>query len=141
MFSNETILKTIREMIKQYETIENEDEFRKKSIDLVLNTYKVDYYQAEVLFDLAYSDEAIYLTNTDSEIEFDISFHIGYRHFECWLHSDEHIWRNYKISYNFWWDVPIIEMLKDLDRIANAMEQLNDTAIEDEKCRWYLPLI
>jgi NACalpha-BTF3-like transcription factor len=57
MFSNETIFKTIEEMVKQYENIKDEDEFREKCIDLVYNTFNVDKYQAEVLFDMAIYNE------------------------------------------------------------------------------------
>ena len=33
MFSNETIFKTIEEMVKQYENIKDEDEYREKCIE------------------------------------------------------------------------------------------------------------
>jgi hypothetical protein len=74
MFSNETILKTIKEMVKQYENIKDEDEYREKCIELVKTTFDIDYYQAEVLFDMAMYNECLYLSDTDSEIEFDIQY-------------------------------------------------------------------
>lgn len=141
MFSNETIFKTIEEMVKQYENIKDEDEFREKCIDLVYNTFNVDKYQAEVLFDMAIYNEWLYLSDTDGEIEFEIQYDKWYDHFECWLHEDNYVWRNYWTSWNFKNDTPILEILKDLDRIGQAIDILNDKCTDDEDYRKLLPLI
>lgn len=142
MFSNETIFKTIQEMVKQYEDKPyQEDEYREKCIDLVYNTFNVDKYQAEILFDLAMFNEWIYLTDTDTEIEFDIQMSHDWDHFECRLHNDLHNWRDYRISYNFPWNVPVLRILKSLEVIAKAMEKLDDDCTEQEELRKFLPLI
>lgn len=130
MFSNETIFKTIEEMVKQYENIKDEDEYREKCIELVKTTFDIDYYQAEVLFDMAIYKECLYLSDTDSEIEFDIQYDSWYNHIECWLHENNYIWRNYWTSWDFKIDTPILEILKDLDRIAKAIEKLNEMSLE-----------
>lgn len=72
MFSNETIFKAICEMCKQFDNIKDEDEYREKCIQAVYNTFNVDIYDAEILFDLALYWEWLYLANNDAETEFNI---------------------------------------------------------------------
>lgn len=130
---NETLFNCIAEMVKQFDGIKNEDEYREKCIDLVYNTFNVDMYQAEVLFDLSLFGEAVYLSDTDTEIEFDIQYDAWYNHFECRIHENNYIWRNYWTSWNFKIDTPIYDILKDLDRIAKAMEYVDDKATESKE--------
>lgn len=139
MFSNETIFKTIQEMVKQYENIKDEDEYREKAIDLVYNTFNIDRYQSETLFDIAMYNNWIYLTDTDSEIEFDIEY--NGTQYCCYLHDNWHIWRDYYISYNFRDNTPVIKIMKTLDKIAKSIETINDKCSEHEEYRELLNLI
>lgn len=140
MFSNETIFKTIEEMVKQYENIKDEDEYREKCIELVKTTFDIDYYQAEVLFDMAMYNECLYLSDTDSEIEFDMSYDKRW-HTECRLHEEIYVWRNYWTIWKFKNNIPILEILKDLDRIAKAIEKLNEMSLKTENFSELAPLI
>lgn len=135
---NTTILLCIREMTKQFNNLKDQDKYREKCIDLVWKTFNVDFYHAEVLFDLAESGDVIYLTDTDTEIEFNIK-RVWY--FECSIHNNCYIGRQYEVLYRFWRDVNILDMLKELDRIAKSIEKLTDEATETETMRDFLSLI
>jgi hypothetical protein len=50
---NEQLFKAIQEMVKQFENIKDEDEYRNKCIDVVYNTFNLDVYDAEIIYDLA----------------------------------------------------------------------------------------
>ena len=135
---NTTLLLCIREMTKQFQDLKDQDEYREKCIELVWKTFNVDFYHAEVLFDLAESGDAVYLTDTDTEIEFDIK-RIWY--FECSIHNNCYIGRQYSVVYHFWWDVSILDMLKELDRLAKIIEKLTEDATETETMQDFLSLI
>lgn len=130
---NEQLFNCVAEMVKQFDGIKNEDEYREKGIELVKNTFNLDYYQAEVIFDLSLFWEAIYLSDTDTEIEFEIQYDAWYNHIECRIHENNYIWRSYWTSWNFKIDTPICDVLKDLDRIAKAMEYVDDKATESKE--------
>ena len=135
---NEQLFNCIAEMVKQFDGIKNEDEYREKGIELVKNTFNLDYYQAEVVFDLSLFWDAVYLTDTDTEIEFDIK-RVWY--FECSIHDNCYIGRQYNVVYHFWWDVSILDMLKELDRLAKIIEKLTEDATETETMQDFLSLI
>lgn len=70
---NETLFKAICEMVKQFDNIKDEDKYREKCIQTVLNTFNIyDYYKAEVLFDLALYWEGYYLTDEEYPIQYKI---------------------------------------------------------------------
>ena len=50
---NEQLFKAIQEMVKQFENIKDEDEYREKCIQCVYNTFNLDIYDAEIIYDLA----------------------------------------------------------------------------------------
>lgn len=113
MFSNETIFKTIREMVKQFKNIEDEDEYREKCIQCVYNAFNLDIYDAEIIYDLACFWNGEYLTDTDSEVEFLIQKN------ENWTFTATEIklGGDYKKSYIFN-DIPITLVLTELNYLA-----------------------
>lgn len=140
-FDNETIFNCTAEMVKQFDGIKNEDEYREKCIDLVYNTFNVDWCQAEVLFDMALYGESVYLSDTETEIEFEIQYNTDYNHFECWIHDNDYTWRSYWTSWNFKKDTPILKLLKDLDKIAKAIEKFDRLCLETDNFSELAPLI
>ena len=138
---NEQLFNCVAEMVKQFDWTKNEDEYREKCIDLVKSTFNLDFYQAEVLFDLSLCSEALYLSDTDSEIEFDIQYDSWHNHFKCWQHKNNYVWRDYWTSWNFKTDTPILQLLKDLDRIWKAIEKLEYSNMELDDFTELAPLI
>jgi hypothetical protein len=51
--NNEELFKAINEMVKQFKNIKDEDEYRNKCIQVVYNTFNLDIYDAETIYDLA----------------------------------------------------------------------------------------
>ena len=110
---NEQLFKAIQQMVKQFENIKDEDEYREKCIQCVYNTFNLDIYDAEIIYDLACFWNGEYLTDTDSELEFLIQKN------ENWTFTATEIkyWGDYKKAFIFD-KIPVREMLKELNYLA-----------------------
>ena len=111
--SNETLFKAIREMVKQYETIQDEDEYRDKCIHCVYNTFNLDIYDAEIIYDLACFWEWLYLADNDMETEFNI------KHNSDWTFTATETARRWTFRKSYLFEkTPIDMVLKQLNEIA-----------------------
>lgn len=108
---NKLIFNCVREMVKQFEKIENEDTFRENSIELIKNVFGYDYYTAEVTFDLAYFGEWAIYENDNARYILSLKDNIVY----CLL--EDSLTKDYQKIYKFNSELSIQTILDILDKM------------------------
>lgn len=110
---NKTLFKTIQEMVKQFNSIEDEDKHREECIKCVYNTFNLDIYDAEILYDLAVYWDGVYLADNDAETEFNIKYN------EDWtfIATEQKSWGEYKKAFVFN-AIPVKFVLQHLNELA-----------------------
>ena len=106
-----TTLKAIREIVRQFEHIPNEDEFEKKSIETIEKVYSTSYVESEILFFLAYFGS--YVRPLDNE-DFTISWCNSTNTINVSIPSNGDY---YKVNYEFKDNLEYKTILDAIERI------------------------
>ena len=110
---NNTLFKAIQEMVKQFENIKDEDKYREECIKCVYNTFSLDMYDAEIIYDLAVFWEWLYLADNDAETEFNIKYN------EDWTFTASEYENNWDYKKAFIFNaIPVKLVLQHLDELA-----------------------
>lgn len=126
--TNEELYEAILELIKPLvESWLEEDDFREKCIDLVMEKMGENSRTAEILIDLAYAKEWLY--ETDNDLTFWIWRNKPFTNEEydqCIVCNFQHEWSEnypYELELRFWKHKPIHEILHCLDEFWNLLDR------------------
>lgn len=127
---NDKLFEAINNLIKPLINSElKEDEFREKCIELVMEKMWENYRTAEILIDLAYAKEWLYVTETDHDFTFWIFRNKPFTKEEyenyilCILQWERTEKSPYELQLTFWKHMPIHKILKCLDDFWKQLEK------------------
>lgn len=134
--NNETLFKTIREMVKQFENIKNDDEYWNKCEELIRDIFWFWFYESQTILRIALFWDWYYLTNTDTEIEFNIVN--DWKKFICYCDDG----KDFTVKYHFNNQIPIEEVINKLDKLWQTIEKFkefsNNLYLKELKDWWEL---
>lgn len=118
---NEILFKTICEMVKQFDNLEQfSEEYWNKCEGLIRDVFWFWFYETQTILRIALFWEWEFLTDTDSEIEFKIIN--DWKEFVCYWNER----KDFTVKYCFNNQRPIWDVLKELDKLWQTIEKFED---------------